>query len=129
MRPPLENLFPKWIGHRHGVPVVYALAFELRLESFPSAGHRPYILRPTVALLRAECTSLQSGSQQREGFGATVDPYLVTQRLACPRRARWVQTEIARIPLVLRIPTVADTSDLRLYCSRTRHLGQNVERC
>jgi hypothetical protein len=86
--------------------VVNPLAFELCLNCFTIFGDRPHVLRPTVTLLRAVRPSPETRSQKRKCFHTIVYPDFVTQRLTCARRARWRQSEVAWVALVLRIARV-----------------------
>src|ERR1700674_2929332 len=61
--------------------MVDALSFELCLERLSSFSNCPHVLRPAVALLHAECASLQPNPKQVESLGTGVDFYLIAQGL------------------------------------------------
>jgi hypothetical protein len=89
------------------------MAFELRLDRLPPFGHGPHVLGPTVTFLSAECATQQPGPEQVQSFGTALDPHLIAQRLAWPRRAGRIEAVITRVAFVLGISTVSHHFDLR----------------
>jgi hypothetical protein len=104
--PPSQNLLPQRIVLRHRVAVIDTVTLKLRLERLPAVCDRPHVLRPNTALLDAEDPLGETVGQQPKSFGAGIYAYCIAKRLAETWRTRRVQTEIAGVPLVLRIAVI-----------------------
>lgn len=73
-----EHNFAKGVVLRHGIPVIDALSFQLRLKRFTVSSYCPNILRPSAALLHAEHTLRQTCSEQGKCGGSVMNLYNVT---------------------------------------------------